>query len=193
MSASRRLSGLGSVWRQRFGKNPDDRVRFARAAYYNTTGVVVNGVIRSRPKIVGHVRFNGVGGFDPNYPSRMIGHVFECAAPCVWEGQNKILFKRMLPAPARPDCFLILARPEQVGHLNLTQPAWKSDDTLLISFSEWRDQQEAMLLMPAYAWLRSDLGTFFLEPLASRPWTAQLRLEIAPGGSLCDTPRVPSI
>ena len=35
------------------------------------------------------------------------------------------------------------------------------------------------LLMPPFAWLRSDLGTFFLEPSTLRPWTARLRLEIA--------------
>lgn len=184
------VSGFGSIWRRRFGKNPDERR--SRAAYYNTTGVPVNGVIRTRPKIIGHARFNGVGGFNANYPSRMIGRVFECAAPCVWNGQNKILFERMLQALERPSFFLVAVRPEQVGRLDLTQLAWKSDDSLLISFSECSDQQEAMLLMPAYAWLRSDLGTFFLEPVAIKPWTAHLRLEITPGGSVCDTPRVPS-
>jgi hypothetical protein len=71
--------------------------------------------------------------------------------------------------PERPDFFLVTVRPEHIGHLDLTKPAWKSDDSLLISFSECHDRQEAMLLMPAYSWLRSDLGTFFIEPLASRP------------------------
>ena len=79
----------------------------------------------------------------------------------------------------------------EVGHVDLTEPSWKSGDSVLISFSEWHDQQEAMLLMPPFAWLRSDLGTFFLEPSTVRPWTARLRLEIAPGGSVCDTLRVP--
>src|ERR1700675_3385292 len=186
------VTGFGSVWRGRFGRNLMDRRQLSRAAYYNTTGVPVNGVIRTRPKIIGHVRFNGFGGFNANYPSRMIGRVFECAEPCVWNGQNKILFERMLQTRERPNYFLVAVRPEHIGHLDLKQPAWKSDDSLLISFSECSDQQEAMLLMPAYAWLRSDLGTFFIEPLASQPWTPQLRLEISPGGRVCDTPKVPS-
>ncbi len=185
------VTGFGSVWRRRFGKGPEDRSRFARAAYYNTTGVVVNGVMRTRPKIIGHARFNGIGGFNANYPSRMLGRVFECAEPCVWSGQNKVLFEQVLRTPERPDYFLVAVRPEQVGHLDPTQPAWKSDDSLLLSFSEWHDEQEAMILMPAYAWLRSSLGTFFLEPSALRPWTGQLRLAISPGGTICDTPRVP--
>lgn len=186
------VTGFGSVWRRRFGKNPGGTKRCTRPAYYNTTGVPVNGVVRTRPKITGHARFNGAGGFNPNYPSRMISRVFECAEPCIWNGQNKVLFERVLRIPERPDYFLVSIRPEQVGHLDLTQPAWKSDDILLLSFSEWQDQQETLLLMPAYAWLRSDLGTFFLEPSATRPWTGHLQLKLSPGGSLCDMPRIPS-
>ena len=185
------VTGFGSVWRRRLGKDLIDPRPFARAAYYNTTGVEVNGTIRTRPKIIGHARFNGAGGFNPNYPSRMINRVFECDEPTVWRNQNKILFKRLLRTPERPDCLLVVVRPVDVGHLNLAEPLWKSENSMLISFSEWHDQQEAMLLMPPFAWLRSDLGTFFLEPSTVRPWTARLRLEIAPGGSVCDTLRVP--
>ena len=186
------VTGFGSIWRRRVGKDLEGMRLLSRAAYYNTTGVPANGVIRTRPKVTGYARFNGVGGFNPNYPSRMIGRVFECANPCVWNGQNKVLFQRVLRIPERPDFFLVTVRPEHIGHLDLTQPAWKSADSLLISFSECHDQQEAMLLMPAYSWLRSDLGTFFIEPLASQPWTSHLRLEISPGGRVCDTPKVPS-
>lgn len=170
------ITGFGSVWRRRVGKDPDDARRFARAAYFNTTGVPVNGKIRTRPKIVGHVRFNGIGGFDPNYPLRMVNSVFECADPCVWQDQNKVLFERMLPTPRQPDFFLVVARSSEVGHLDVGSPAWKSEGTLLISFSESRDQQEAMLLMPAQAWLRSDLGRFVVQPFVSWPWSARLQL-----------------
>src|SRR5579863_7059515 len=173
------VMGFGSVWRRRFGKDPSNPRRFARAAYYNTTGVPVNGSIRTRPKIIGHARFNGVAGFNPNYPSRMINRVFECEDPCIWQGQNKVLFKHMLATTERPDYFLVVAKPEQTGQLAVGTPGWKADDTLLLSFSECRDQQEAMLLMPAFSWIRSELGTFFVEPVSSQPWVARLRLGIA--------------
>jgi hypothetical protein len=171
------VTGFGSVWRRRFGKDQSDPRRFARAAYFNTTGVPVGGQIRTRPRIVGHVRFNGVGGFDPNHPLGMINGVFECAEPCVWQGQNKVLFKRMLPTPQQPDYFLVVVRSSEVGHLDVGSPSWRSEGTLLISFSECRDKQEAMLLMPADSRLRTDLGKFVLQPFVSWPWSARLQLE----------------
>lgn len=171
------VTGFGSVWRRRFGKDLSDPKRFARAAYFNTTGVPVGGAIRTRPKIKGHVRFNGVGGFDPNYPLRTLNTVFECAEPCIWQGQNKVLFKRMLSAPQQPDYFLVVVKACEVGHIDAGSPAWRSEGTLLISFSECRDLQEAMLLMPPGGWLRTDLGKFALRPFVSWPWSARLQLE----------------
>jgi hypothetical protein len=171
------VTGFGSVWRRRFGKNQSDSRRFARAAYFNTTGVQVDGKVRTRPKIVGHVRFNSIGGFDPNYPLRMINSVFECAEPCIWQGHNKILFKRMLPAPQLPDYFLVVVRASEIGRVDVGSLAWRSEGTLLISFSECCNEQEAMLLMPTGSWLRTDVGRFVVRPFVTWPWSARLQLE----------------
>lgn len=171
------ITGFGTVWRRRFGKDENDPTRFARAAYFNTTGVCVNGRIRTRAQIAGHMRFNGVEGFDPNRPLAMIHSVFECAEPCIWNGQNKVFFKRRLRIPQEPDSFLVVVRSGEVGHFDLGSPAWRSEGTLLISLSECRNEQEAMLLMPFDSWLRTDLGNFVLQPLASRPWSRRLQLK----------------
>lgn len=171
------ITGFGSVWRRRFGKDADDPMRFVRAAYFNTTGVPVDGHIRTRPKILGHARFNGVGGFDPNRPLAMINSVFECAEPCVWNGQNKVLFKRRLSPPEQPDYFLVVVKATEVGHLDVGSSAWRSEGTFLISLSECCDQQEAMLLMPRYSWLQTGVGRFALRPFVSWPWSARLQLE----------------
>jgi hypothetical protein len=172
------ITGLGSVWRRRFGKDPDDPRRFARAAYYNTTGVPVHGKIRTRSKVAGHARFNSTGGFDSNCPQRIINRVFECDEPCVWRGQNKILFKYMLTAPREPDLFLVVARQSEVGRLHIGNSGWKSDNGVLIAFSECCDDQESMLLLPAYGWIRSDVGTFLVQPAPARPWIARLQLAL---------------
>ncbi len=172
------ITGLGSVWRRRFARKPDDPKRFARAAYYNTTGVLVNGTIRTRTKVAGHARFNSAGGFDPNYPQRTINRVFECDEPCVWQGQNKILFKSLLSASRQPDYFLVVTRQSEIGRVQIGTSGWKSDDGLLIAFSESGDEQESMLLLPASGWIRSDVGTFVLQPVAARSWIARLQLTL---------------
>lgn len=123
--------------------------------------------------------------------SRAIGRVFECAEPCVWKGQNKVLFRRLLRTAAKPDCFLVVTRSDEVGRLDLTASDWKSDDSLLISFSECDCYQEALLLMPEYGFVRTELGTFFLEPFALQPWTARLRMETSFGGTSCVTQKAP--
>jgi hypothetical protein len=170
------VTSFGRVWRRRFGKDPDDAHRFARAVYYNTTGVVVDGNVRQRPQICGYARFDAVGGFNPNLPFRMINRVFECAEPSVWMGYNKLLFKRMLTTGERPDYFLTVVQPELTGVLTVGNSKWRSSDTWLLSFSECAQQQEAMLLMPAYSWITGQFGRFVLEPAERRPWKARLVL-----------------
>ena len=170
------VTGFGRVWRHRFGKDLDDAHRFARAIYYNTTGVVVEGNVRQRPQICGYARFDAVGGFNPNFPTRMINRVFECAEPSVWMGSNKLLFKRVVTVGERPDCFLVVVRPELTGTLAVGTAEWRSPDTRLFSFSECAQQQEGMLLMRAHSWIRSQLGRFVLEPSERQPWMARLVL-----------------
>ena len=168
------VTGFGKVWRHRLGKETNDGRCFVRAVYYNTTGVVVDGHVRQRPRICGYARFDAVDGFNPNCPSRMVNRVFECAEPSVWMGYNKLLFKRMLTAGERPDCFFVVVRPELTGVLAVGTAGWRSPDTWLLSFSECGQQQEAMLLMPAYGWVVGQFGRFVLEPSEQRPWTARL-------------------
>ena len=175
------VTGFGSVWRRKFAKNQNDPRRFAQGVYYNTTGVDIGGTIRQRPKIAGYARFHACGGFDPHRPARMIGRVFECADPCVWQGENKLLFGRVLPKPEKPDAFLIVIRSELNGVLAIGGNDWRSADTWLISFSECGDQQEAMLLMPMCSWINTKLGRFALEPGTRQPWLTRLVLDsVAP-------------
>jgi hypothetical protein len=168
--------GLGSLWRRRFERNPDDSHRFVRGVYYNTTGIEIAGTIRQRPKITGYARFHACGGFDPHHPSRAIGRVFECANPGVWKGDNKLLFQRVLPAPEKPDWFLVVVTSKLNGVLSVGSNNWRSPDIWLIAFSESAEEQEAMLLMPASGWIRTSLGHFALETEVRRRWIARLVL-----------------
>jgi len=170
------VTGFGSVWRRWFDNGDDPKRR--PGAYFNTTGVKVRGTIHTRSKVVGHIWFSGTVAFDPDRTLGTLASVFECAEPCVREGQNKVLFKRMLSAPQQPDYLLVVVKAADIGHIDLSSRFWRSDGTLLVSLSESRDQQEAMLLMPPGSWLRTDRGMYKLRPFVAWPWSGRLHLEI---------------
>ena len=169
--------GFGSIWTlrstgvARAQKQLDTR----ELAYYNTTGVEVGGKLRNRPRVYGVARFNGNSGFRPECWHRMLYKVFDCEPPCTWNGHQKVLFKRLLRKPERPDAYLVAVKSEQTGGIIKGGDRLNSEATL-ISFSECGADQEVMVVMPAFGWVRCALGTFFLEPLAARPWEARLVL-----------------
>ena len=170
------VTGFGSMWRHRLAKQVHGNDRVVQAVYYNTTGVLVKGSVRQRPRICGYARFEALNGFDPNCLSRMINRVFECAEPSVWMKCNKLLFKRVLKTHEPPACFLVVAKSGLIGQLPVGTEGWRSSDTWLLSFSESVPEQEAMLLMPIGGWIRSSLGLFMLESSQSRSWVARLVL-----------------
>jgi hypothetical protein len=60
--------------------------------------------------------------------------------------------------------------------LRIDRAGWKSDGVVLVSMSEFGEQQESMLLMPAHAWIRCGLGRFVAQPAPDHPWRAFLEL-----------------
>src|SRR5439155_1675100 len=95
--------------------------------------------------------------------------------------RNKRLFKTVVAAQ-QPDRYLVVVRAPEVGRLAVGQPGWSSDDVWVIALSEWRQKQEAMLLMAAHGWVRSELGRYSLTPLEGRPWRARLELQVGEEG-----------
>lgn len=171
--------GFGSIWTRRSAREHDDRDRHDRQsiAYYNTTGVLIGDRFRNRPRAYGVARFNASSGFCPDLTHKMLHKVFECEPPCTWNGHNKVLFKNMLGRPAKPDAYLVIMTHEQSGGIDKDRNGtWLQTGAQLISFSECPDQQEVMVVMPPFSWLRGRLGTFFLEPVTQKPWEARLIL-----------------
>jgi hypothetical protein len=163
------LEGFGSIWSVRRKSNP------LRVAYYNTTGVLIDGRLRHRAAIFGAVRFNQVGGFDANHIERNIGRVFESAGP-IETGPPSLLLHHLANPPASPDLFLFAVSSDRAGTLRTDNDGWKSDTVMIISLSEWNGRQEALLLMPAHSWIRGALGRLVVEPRTDRSWRAFLRL-----------------
>lgn len=163
------LEGFGSIWSVR------TKASSKRAAYYNTTGIIVGGRLHHRSRVYGHLRFNALGGFNPNQVERNIGRVFESIGN-VDERGGRLLLHHLLSEPKVPDYFSFAVKSDRIGRLTIDSGVWKGNDVLVLSLSEGRTEQEAILLMPPHSWIRAGLGLFVAEPRPDLPWRGFLRL-----------------
>jgi hypothetical protein len=164
------VEGFGSIWSTRKGSTRE------HTAFYNTTGIHVNERPHHRSRVFGQLRFNAVGGFNPDHIESNIGRVFE--SHDVRQPDSRcLLLHHLLSRPQRPDFYLFALASDRTGALRIDENGWKSDCVVLVSLSSFREQQEALLLMPAHSWIRGGLGRFVAEPLENRPWRASLELK----------------
>ena len=158
-----KILGFGSNWWARFGRDPNDPCRYTRhAAFYNSAGVRCGRRIKRHWIVSGLVRFNGVGDFDPHFPSRAIGQTFWCSDLAFACGGNRILFICKAPKTTIPDHYLVVVSSGRFGIFDFDGPSWKSESTQPISVSQLRQRQEAILLMKEGEWVRSRLGSWRL-------------------------------
>jgi hypothetical protein len=162
------LEGFGSVWSTRFG------TRRETTAFYNTTGIILDGKLRHRSRLFGQLRFNAIGGFNPQHIEANIGRVFASAGLLPDGDARCLLLHHRLTRPRLPDYFLFRVTSEKTGELQIDRGGWKSDGVVLLSLSEFREEQESMLLIPVHGWIRGNRGRFAAEPAADRPWRASL-------------------
>jgi hypothetical protein len=168
---------FGSNWWARLGCDPGDRYRYTRhAAYFNSTGLRFGNKVRRHWSVPGLIRFNGVGAFNPQFPGRSVGVTFECADLIFAFGGNRVLFQRRVADSAKPDCFLVVIANDRFGAFDCQKSDWKATSVLPIAVSEWREKQEAMLLMKPLDWLRTTLGVWQLKTGLTPPQSARLEL-----------------
>jgi hypothetical protein len=163
------LEGFGSIWSVRMRLNAEP------VAFYNTTGLLIDGKLRHRSRISGNVRFNEIGGFNWRPIERNLGRVFESGSLVDPESPTLLLHHLLSPS-AIPDCFLFAVTSDRTGTLPVDHDGWKSDAVTVLSLSQSNDHQEALLLMPVHSWIRGTLGRFVVEPQSDRPWRAFLQL-----------------
>lgn len=169
------LQGFGSVWEQRAGRDPADPFRFSRhAAFYNTTGISVNGTTHYRWVLGGKVRFDGSSWFDSATPKNNIDSVFECDEPEQRPGWMQMCCKRRLQQPQAPDWFLFAITSKQLGWMRLRDRAVRSEDTYLFSYSVHNRQQELLLFMKPGAWIVGERGRLMVDSHPRHSWSARL-------------------
>jgi hypothetical protein len=168
------IQSFGSIWTVRDAAREFDCAQSARRrAYYNTTGVLAGGRMRNRSCLYGHVRVDECSGFHHASAGRIIHRVYESEGLTVWNGRNKLFLRRLTPMGTRPDVHLFGISAAELGWIE-RNGAWKCDASQVISFSEGNGQQEALLVLPAFGWVRGKCGTFCVDPRRDRPWIATL-------------------
>jgi hypothetical protein len=166
------IHSFGSVWTRR--ANRDD-VRGKRdVAFFNTTGVLIGSIVRHRSCLYGHVRLNGCWGFRPENADVMLNRVFESDDFAKWNGHRKLFLQAPASATASPDQYLVAIASGMVGWMD-RRGVWRSGTTEVISFSEAHNQQEALLLIRAFGWVRGATGTFCLLPDRDNPARCSLQ------------------
>src|SRR5262249_5605463 len=85
-----------------------------------------------------------------------------------------LLWHHLLTRPQMPDYYLFRVTSEETGVLEIDRTGWRSDGVVLLSLSHFHEQQEAMLLVPIFGWIRSGLGRFAAEPWQDCRWRASL-------------------
>jgi hypothetical protein len=168
------VQSLGSIWTARDARTGVDGAESRRRrAYYNTTGVLAGGTFRHRSCLYGYVRLDECSGFHPCFAARFIHRVYESEGVLVWNGRNKLFLRRLTPCSKRPDAYLFRIGSAELGWIDRLG-AWKCGAAQVVSFSEGNGQQEALLLLPAFGWVRGERGTFCVSPRCDRPWMAGL-------------------
>ena len=159
------ILGFGSIWTVR----PASARR--EAAYFNTTGILVNGKWRHRSCLYGYIRIDSTIGFQPVSGNRAIHRTFESEPVCEWQGKRKLFLKRIV-AESTPERYLARLSSRILGWMD-RNTQWMCEAGELVSFSEGNGEQEALVTLPPYGWIRTTNGSFSLQPKHERPWMAQ--------------------
>jgi len=159
-----KVLNFGTNWWARFGRDADDPYRFSRhAAYYNSTGVRCGSKVRRHWITSGLLRFNGIGGFNPNIPERAIGRTFVCTDLTQAFGGNRLLFQSRAPKCVAPESYLVVISSDLHGQIELSSSTWKSVFSQVIAASQLRSKQEVMLLMKPGDWIQTSSGFWQLH------------------------------
>lgn len=172
-----KILGFGSSWWCRFGRDPHDRFRYTRhAAYFNSTGVRCGNKIKRHWVLPGLIRFDGVGDFNPHFPSRSVGQTFRCADFTFACGGNRLLFVRKPAACVPPDHYLVAISSDTCGPFDFAESGWRSESVIPIAVSRLGNKQEVLVLMKPLAYVRSSLGVWQLKEAVGVPHGVSLEL-----------------
>jgi hypothetical protein len=147
-----RMIGFGSNW---WAARSDDR----QPAWFNSAGLSHGRRVDHCWIWTGQVRFNCSSGFHPEFRERAIGRTFRCELPTVQGGRTHLLVTSK-SSDLTPDEFLVMVTDGIQGQIFFHSRDWSSLGVQPISISCRGPRFEALLLMRADSWFRSELGTW---------------------------------
>jgi hypothetical protein len=174
-----RIVSFGTNWWAMNSHETSDPFCFRqRAAWFNAAALMSGRRLHHSAIFPGHVRFNSKSGFDPEFPFRAIGKIFQCSPPRTFAGKTHLLCERRT-SQATPDAYLVTLRSWEHGAIQFGKPGWKSPGVSPISMSLRGDRYEAMLLFGDQDWVESDLGRWQVDQSGCR-----IRLNVVREGAL---------
>ena len=166
------VQDFGSIWTTRAARREEES-SIRQRAFYNTTGILAGTKLQNRACVYGYVRLDECSGFDVASAMRVIHRVYETEGVSIWNARNRLFLRRLAPKGTAPEMHLFRVRSSDVGWID-RKSAWRCEAGQLISFSEGNGQQEVLILLPAFGWIRGALGTYCADPLHEESWVARL-------------------
>ena len=142
-------AGFGSIWWLRPGGDVTSAARFTTgAALFNTTGFRSGSQERRSWTQIGLIRFN-VGTCLSQHvdPAMIAPGIYQSCGVEQRGSQNRLLLARRGRQKMRPDALLVCVQSAVYGRILFSEP-WRSPGVKIIAASDYRGQQESLLLMP---------------------------------------------
>jgi len=159
------VHSFGSIWSERPANLAKAR---SGTAYFNTTGILLGNRYRHRSCLYGHVRIDSCTGFRPEIATRFVNRLLECDELQEIGHIRKLFVTAVVSAKQCPDRYLVSLCSDFIG-LFARHLAWASPDVRVVAFSEGSEKQEALLLAPAFGWIRGANRTVCVEPNPQDP------------------------
>ena len=125
-----RVVSFGTNWWAMNSHDTSDPYCFRRrTAWFNAAALMSGRRLHHSAIFPGQIRFNSKSGFDPEFPLRAIGKIFQCSPPRQFAGKMHLLFERRT-SETMPDACLVTLRSWEHGAIQFAKPGWKSPASL---------------------------------------------------------------
>jgi hypothetical protein len=174
-----RVINFGTNWWSPHSRDLSDPFCFRKdAAWFNSAGLMSGRRLRLCWVYPGHIRFNKNSGFHPEFPQRALGKTFQSDGPKRIGGRLHLLLSHAREQVTEPNRYLVTMSPELHGQITFTSRTWKSTDAQPISISLHGSRYEAMLLLGAEDWIKTDLGLWSISDDGRRLQLSVVRGEV---------------